>query len=124
MIFRLIIYIYIYIYIYTISCIHICRLNMRTMTAIPLKSRLSINSKEYDVISQIMDYFTTLKTMYYCPERDVISVGLFTVYFIFLQKYLYNKYSISIIYIYSIPHFKCTHFIVNFSISLNNFLNS
>ena len=30
----------------------------------------------------------------------VASVGLFTVYFIFLQKYLYNKYSLIYIYMY------------------------
>ena len=31
---------------------------------------------------------------------DQHGVGLFTVYFIFLQKYLYNKYSLIYIYIY------------------------
>ena len=28
------------------------------------------------------------------PTRPHASVGLFTVYFLFLQKYLYNKYSL------------------------------
>ena len=32
-------------------------------------------------------------------RHALVSVGLFTVYFIFLQKYLYNKYSL-LIYIY------------------------
>ena len=48
------------------------------------------------------------------------SVGLFTVYFKFLQKYLYNKYSVVYIYIYIYMVINIKHIYIYISLGIQN----